>query len=130
MNRFKPLFQKIVSPIQSAFLKGKSIHDNTILAHELFHSMKQKKWNGGLMALKLDMEKAFDSMEWDFLLKILSLLGFHPTWIKWIKQCITTTSFSILLHGASFGKFVPSRGLRLIFSLLSFSSWDRKFSLV
>jgi hypothetical protein len=67
-----------------AFLKGRSIHDNTILAHEVFQSMKQKKGNGGLLALKLDMEKAFNSMEWDFLLKILSLLGFHPTWIQWV----------------------------------------------
>jgi hypothetical protein len=111
-NRFKPLLHKIVSPVQSAFLKGRSIHDNTILAHELFHSMKQKKGNGGLMALKLDMEKAFDSMEWEFLLKILSLLGFHPIWVQWIRQCITTSSFSILLDGAPFGKFFPSRGLR------------------
>jgi hypothetical protein len=111
-NRFKPLLHKIVSPFQSAFLKGRSIQDNTILAHELFHFMKQKKGNGGLMALKLDMEKAFDSMEWEFLLRILSQLGFHPTWINWIKQCISTSSFSILLDGAPFGNFVPSRGLR------------------
>jgi hypothetical protein len=111
-NRLKPLLHKIVSPMQSAFLKGRSIHDNTILAHEVFHSMKKKRGNGGLMALKLDMEKAFDSMEWNFLLKILELLGFHPTWIKWISQCITTSSFSILLDGAPFGKFFPTRGLR------------------
>jgi len=42
-NKFKPLLHKIISPTQSAFLKGKSIHDNTILAHEVFHTMKQKK---------------------------------------------------------------------------------------
>jgi hypothetical protein len=70
-SRLKPLLHKIISPTQSVFLKGRSIHDNTILAHEVFHSMKQKKGNGGLMALKLDMAKAFDSMEWNFLLRIL-----------------------------------------------------------
>jgi hypothetical protein len=70
-KRFKPFLQKIISPIQSAFLKGRSIHDNTMVAHEIFHTMKHKQGNGGLMALKLDMEKAFDSMECDFLLKIL-----------------------------------------------------------
>jgi hypothetical protein len=74
--------------------------------------MKQKKGNGGLMALKLDMEKAFDSMEWNFLLKILKLLGFHPIWINWISQCLSISSFSILLDGAPYGKFVPTRGLR------------------
>jgi hypothetical protein len=111
-NRFKPLIHKIISPTQSAFLKGRSIHNNTILAHEGFHTMKQKKGNGGLMALKLDMEKAFDSMEWNFLLKIFKLLGFNPIWINWISQCLSTSSFSILLDGAPYVKFVPMRGLR------------------
>ena len=78
-NRLKPFLHKIVSRMQSAFLRGRSIHDNIILAHEVFHSMKQKRGNGGLMALKLDMEKAFDSIEWNFLLKIFSLLGFNST---------------------------------------------------
>jgi hypothetical protein len=111
-NRFKPLLHKIVSPMQSAFLKGRSIQDNSIMAHELFHTMKYKRGRGGLMALKLDMEKAFDSLEWSFLLKILDLLGFHPTWINWIGQCITTSSFSILLDGSPYGNFKPSRGIR------------------
>jgi Zn-dependent membrane protease YugP len=62
-NRFKPLLHKIVSSMQSAFLKGRSIQDNSIIAHELFHTMKYKRGMGGLMALKLDMEKAFDSVE-------------------------------------------------------------------
>jgi hypothetical protein len=111
-NRFKPLLHKIVSPMQSAFLKGRSIQDNSIMAHELFHTMKYKRGGGGLMALKLDMEKAFDSMEWSFLLKILTLLGFHPTWINWIGQCITTSSFSILLDGSPYGNYKPTRGIR------------------
>lgn len=64
------------------------------------------------MALKLDMEKAFDSMEWEFLLKILPLLGFNSMGIYWIRQCITTSCFSILLDGAPFGKFFHSQGLR------------------
>jgi len=64
------------------------------------------------MAVKLDMEKTFDSMEWDFIMKILSLLGFSSLWIQWISQCITTSSFSFLLDGAPYGKFYPFRGLR------------------
>jgi hypothetical protein len=104
-NRFKPILQKIISPTQSTFLKGRPIHDDTVLAHEVFHSMKQKKGNGGCMDLKLNME-------WEFLLNILDLLGFHPTWVHWIRQYITTSSFSILLDRAPYGKFFPSRGLR------------------
>ena len=111
-NRLKPLLHKIISPNQSAFLQGRSIHDNSILAHEIFHSMKKKKGNGGLMAIKLDMEKAFDRMEWSFLLRIFSLLGFSPKWLQLVEQCISTASFSILLDGSPFGMFISSRGLR------------------
>jgi hypothetical protein len=64
------------------------------------------------MAVKVDMEKEFDRMEWDFLLSIMGKLGFHPTWISWIRICIATTSFSILINGSPFGLFSPSWGLQ------------------
>lgn len=62
-NRLKILLPKIISPLQSAFVPNRNIQDNTILAHELIHSFKNKKGKGGFMFLKLDMEKAFDKME-------------------------------------------------------------------
>jgi hypothetical protein len=62
------------------------------------------------MAIKIDMEKAFDHREWSFILAISSKLGFHPTWINWIRICITSPSFSILING--FGLFNPEHGLR------------------
>jgi hypothetical protein len=64
------------------------------------------------MILKMDMEKAFDRMEWNFLLAIMLKLGFHPSWVNWIRICISTPSFSILINGSPFGLFSPSRGLR------------------
>jgi hypothetical protein len=64
------------------------------------------------MAVKIDMEKAFDRMEWSFIFAILSKLGFAPMWINWIRICITTPSFSILINGSPFGLFCPERGLR------------------
>jgi hypothetical protein len=64
------------------------------------------------MAIKIDMEKAFDRMEWKFILAILSKLGFHSTWINWIRICITSPSFSILINGSPYGHFKPERGLR------------------
>jgi hypothetical protein len=111
-NRLKILLPKIISPLQSAFVPNRNIQDNTILAHELLNSFKNKKGRGGLMILKLDMEKAFDRMEWSFLLAIMGKLGFHPSWVNWIRICITSPSFSILLNGSPFGLVFPARGLR------------------
>ena len=64
------------------------------------------------MAIKIDMEKAFDRMEWSFILAILSKLGFHPIWINWIRICISSPSFSILINGSLFGHFSSEKGLR------------------
>jgi hypothetical protein len=117
-NRLKALLPKIIPPSppppppQSAFVPKRNIQDNTILAHELLHTFKAKRGKGGFMFLKMDMEKAFDRMEWTFLLAILEKLGFSSTWISWIRVCISTPSFSILLNGSPFGFIYPSRGLR------------------
>jgi hypothetical protein len=75
------------------------------------HSFKSKRGNGGFMFLKMDMEKAFDRMEQNFLLAILEKLGFSSTWISWIRICISTP-FSILLNGSPFGFISLGRGLR------------------
>jgi hypothetical protein len=112
-NRFKILLHHhFISPNQSAFVRSRTIQDNSIVAHELLHSIKSKKGRGGLMAVKIDVEKAFDRMEWGFLLYILTKLGFNSIWINWIQKCISSTSFSILINGSPFGPFTPSRGLR------------------
>jgi len=111
-NRLKVLLHRFISPYQSAFVPSRTIQDNSVMAHELLHKIKSKRGRGGLMTVKIDMEKAFDRMEWDFLLSVMIKLGFHPTWVNWIRICVSSSSFSILLNGSPFGKFTPSRGLR------------------
>ncbi|XP_062145395.1 uncharacterized protein LOC133852645 [Alnus glutinosa] len=80
----------------------------------MIHTLKSKRGRGGLMAINLDMEKAFDKMEWSFLLAILHKLGFYSRWINWVRLCISTSSFSVLLNGSLFGLFSPSRELRQV----------------
>jgi hypothetical protein len=111
-NRFKAQLHRFISPYQSAFVPSRNIQDNSIMAHELFNVINSKRGRGGLMAVKIDMEKAFDRMEWSFILAILSKLGFHPTWINWARICISSLSFSVLINGSPFGLFAPERGLR------------------
>ncbi|KAK9988622.1 hypothetical protein SO802_028861 [Lithocarpus litseifolius] len=64
------------------------------------------------MGLKIDMEKAYDRLEWCFLEKVLRAFGFPSIWIQWVMQCVTTASFSILINGSPFSFFKPNRGVR------------------
>jgi hypothetical protein len=66
----------------------------------------------GYMALKLDMSKAYDRLEWDFLEAMLQKLGFAHKWINLLMQCVRTVTYSVLVNGRSYGHIVPSRGLR------------------
>jgi len=76
------------------------------------HKFKMAKGKSAWVGLKLDMKKAYDRMEWDFLLAVLKQLGFYDQWICWIRECVTTVSYSMLINHAPNGLFEPSRGLR------------------
>ena len=76
------------------------------------HKFKMLKGKSAWIGLKLDMEKAYDHLEWDFLFVVLQQLGFHNQWIHWITECVTTVSYSMLINQAPNGFFKPSRGLR------------------
>ncbi|KAF5477145.1 hypothetical protein F2P56_003817 [Juglans regia] len=103
----------IISPTQSAFVPGRMILDNVIVAFEALHSMSTiGKGKQGYMAVKLDMNKAYDRVEWAFLEKVMMKMGFNPRWISLIMNCITSVSYSILINGAPQASFVPSRGIR------------------
>jgi hypothetical protein len=78
-NRLKTTLHKIISPLQLAFVPKRNIQDNSIIAHKLLHSFNLKRGKGGFMFLKMDIEKAFDKMEWKLILSIMQHLGFHDT---------------------------------------------------
>lgn len=112
-NLLKSVLPSIISKNQNAFLQERQIQDNIILGHEAFHHLKNKR-NGNCfeVGFKIDMNKAFDRVEWDFLCEAMSKLGFDAFWIHLIMQCITTVSLSVILNGKPSHTFTPSRGIR------------------
>lgn len=112
-NRLKPLLPTLISQQQSAFIQGRQIHDNIIVAHEVFHYIKHKKRGPkSFMALKLDLSKAFDRVRWNFLEERLRKLGFEEKWIEWVMLCIKTVNFSVVVNGGRAVDLIPSRGIR------------------
>ena len=75
----RPILERLVQPTQSAFVPYQAIHDNILLAHEVLNKFHHIKGKRGYVAIKLDMEKAYDRIEWDFLQHSLRNMSFHPT---------------------------------------------------
>eukprot|EP00253_Pinus_taeda_P019557 PITA_19557 len=108
--RLKPVLPFIISPEQSGYVEGRQIMDGIILTHEISHSLKHSKKLGIL--LKIDLSKAFDSISWEYMQKILTAFGFANAWIRWISSLISSTFFSILINGIPTSTFRSSRGIR------------------
>ncbi|XP_068329845.1 uncharacterized protein [Pyrus communis] len=112
-NRLKPILSEIISTTQGAFVKGRQIQDNIGIAHEMFHFLKLRKARSKFeMGVKLDMHKAYDRVEWDFLEAVMEKLGFSLQWRNLVMGCVKTVELAILLNGQPGKPFIPSRGIR------------------
>ncbi|XP_026378163.1 uncharacterized protein LOC113272559 [Papaver somniferum] len=99
-NRLKPFMNNIISQNQSDFIPKRSISDNIFLANEAIYVVNHNDKVEGIASIKLDMFKAYDKIEWDFLEKVLTKMGLSNHWVNLINQCVSTVSYSVLLNGS------------------------------
>ena len=105
-QRIKPILNIIISEEQFGFLHNRQIHDAVSLAQEALHSIHLNKKDS--FALKLDLSKAYDRVNWTFLYLLLTQIGMNVDFINWIMGCIQSTSFVVLINGAPLEFFHPS----------------------
>ncbi|XP_039145636.1 uncharacterized protein LOC120282866 [Dioscorea cayenensis subsp. rotundata] len=109
-SRLSTVMASLVDHSQSAFLKGRCILDNIATAEELLFSIHKRKMDDHV--LKVDFAKAFDSVDWEFLLELLKARGFGTKWIGWICNLLSMSKASILINGSPRGYVRYQRGLR------------------
>ena len=111
--RLKPILQDIVSENQSAFVPDRAISDNVLITHEVLHYLKTSEVEKHCsMAVKTDISKAYDRLEWPFIRQVLERLGFDSIWVNWVLQCISTISYSFLIDNEVVGEVRPQHGIR------------------
>ncbi|XP_074299622.1 uncharacterized protein LOC141630762 [Silene latifolia] len=110
-NRIQPLLPYLIGEEQAAFVKGRNIFENIMLSQSLIKGYARKALSPRCL-IKVDIKKAFDSIQWDFLSQMLTSLGFPPIFSKWIMGCITNTWYSFKINGGIAGFFPGKSGIR------------------
>jgi len=108
-NKLKPILPSLISEEQSGYVEGRQFMDNILLVQEMIHTLHTRKTTG--MMMRLDLSKAYDKVNWNYLEAILKAFGFDNQWIKWILALIKSTRFSILINGSPAYPFSPSQGI-------------------
>ena len=106
------MLPQLISPIESSFVPGCQITDNVIVMQEVLHSMRRKTGSKGWMAIKLDLEKAYDRLRWDFINETLISMRLPDQLIKVIMSCVSSCTLNILRNGEPTETFQSTRGIR------------------
>lgn len=111
VKRMKPILRRLILPNQTAFVEGRLLMENTQLAAEVVQGYHRK---GGekRISIKVDIAKAFDTVQWEFLFACLRSYHVPELYIRWLEACVCTPSFSIAFNGSTYGYFKGKRGLR------------------
>lgn len=108
-NRLKAKMPDLISCNQTAFIKGRQIMDNFVATRELLQYIASS--TNSVIFLKIDFAKAFDSINWDFLIRVMQARGFLFKWILWIKELLQSASSRVLINGEASEFFCHKRGL-------------------
>ena len=113
VNQIKPILLNVISDSQSAFVPNRLITDNTAVAFELLHRMRnRRRGKRGYMAVKLDISKAYDRVEWGFLQRIMLKIGLPDQWVNAAMETVRTTSYSTLINRLTKGFITPTHGIK------------------
>lgn len=111
VSRLSSLLPHFISKEQGAFIPGRSIFENVSLTQEMIQNIN-KPTRGGNVVLKIDIAKAYDSINWDFLIHSLAGFGFYEEVFNLVRQCISSSWFLVVMIGIQKGFFKGERGLR------------------
>lgn len=109
-KRLKRVLPYVIGEVQISFLGGRNIFDGFMIANEVVDWWKKSKVKG--VILKLDFQKAYDSVNWDYLFSMMANLGLGGRWLGWIRTCVTMAKISILVNGSPTEELSPQKGLR------------------
>lgn len=110
VNRLRPILHEVISPNQSMFVPGRLITDNALNAFECIHT--SKKVERSFCAYKLDLSKAYDRVDWDFLQNVMLKMDFCSKWVQWVMSCATTVRYAVDFNGVLLDSFQPTREIR------------------
>lgn len=108
VERIRGIMGTCIDEAQEAFISSRQVFDNVLIAYKILHSlMMMKKGIKGNFALKLNMSKAYDRVEWDFLASIMSRLGFHIDWMTLVMRCVCSVTYMVGINNSISEKFFP-----------------------